>query len=205
MIKFINCGLLNCSKLELLERGLEKLPFDILGLAEVGRKSLDLLKNKTGWVTSEKATFRSGGVALYTGKRLIDNVIETRTTDDRSLTVKFKTQTGNLLLIVVYAPHEGYQVSNYISFLTGLENQISPRSRRRNTILLGDFNAKISRNSSQSRGYGLHHRESRNGQYLLRFCQKHDLLIANSLFPTEKGSQEATEPILTEQVLKALK
>ena len=130
MIKFINCGLLSCSKLELLERGLEKLPFDILGLAEVGEKGLDLINNKTGWFTSTQPTFRSGGVALFVGKRLIDSVIESRTTNDRSLAVRFKTQTGDLSLIIAYGPHEGYQVSHYISFLTGLETLTSLSSRR---------------------------------------------------------------------------
>ena len=102
------------------------------------------------------------------------------------MAVKLQTKTGDLLLIIAYGPHEGYQVSHYISFLTGLETLMSLSSRRSQVLLIGDFNAKIGRDSAQCRGYGLYYRESRNGRYLLQFCQKHDLIVANSLFPTGK-------------------
>ena len=71
----------------------------------------------------------------------------------------------------------------------------SPRTRRvkigsRRTLVLGDFNARLNRDRLVKGGFGgpfvPDTETSANGERLLEFVSRHNLMVANSLFPVKE-------------------
>ena len=61
----------------------------------------------------------------------------------------------------------------------------------RRTLVLGDFNARLNRDRLVKGGFGgpfvPDTETAANGERLLEFVSRHNLMVANSLFPAKKG------------------
>jgi len=76
---------------------------------------------------------------------------------------KFRSLTGELTVIHVYAPTAEAEPNIIDSYYDDLQTTIGKLSCNSCVVLMGDFNAKI----GNSRGYGL---ENSSGERLFDFC-----------------------------------
>ena len=90
-------------------------------------------------------------------------------------------------IIAVYMPHSGYPDEDVEAVYASLERILQEARRKKmRSILAGDFNAEVgSREEFDDPSIlGLHGvpLRSRRGDWLLRWCTKFDLVIANTMF-----------------------
>ena len=84
----------------------------------------------------------------------------------------------------VHAPHMGYNEWDTEQFYEELENTTA-KFRGYDLMIAGDFNAKVGRKKlNDGESVGEHSRGIRNvnGQALLEFCSKMELIVANTFF-----------------------
>jgi len=89
------------------------------------------------------------------------------------------------VLLSAYAPTMDATDQDKEAFYNSLSDIIRSVPYKHRIILLGDFNARVSRDHSAWPRVSGHHsigNEHSNGSLLLQFCAQHELTITNTLF-----------------------
>ena len=97
---------------------------------------------------------------------------------------KINKKKNTLIVVNVHLPHIGYNESDTEQFYEELENT-TPKFRGYDLMIAGDFNAKVGRkklNDGESIGEQSRGIRNVNGQALLEFCSKMNLIVANIFF-----------------------
>ncbi|CAL4067741.1 unnamed protein product [Meganyctiphanes norvegica] len=201
-------GLNDTIKRRVLARTFNEESFDVLGIGEThicgnGVRTLisqpDLTINDTttiwdelnGWVAwsgvceyySRKA---KDGVAIILSPRIANGIIEHRCVDSRIVWVKCRSGRHVFAFVSVYAPVNSSGIQGKFemeAFWRKLDLCISSFDRDVKIIILGDMNAKVGNVPKDGLvgKYGVQGVD-KNGEYLVEFCSKNGLFLANTFF-----------------------
>ncbi|XP_071580973.1 uncharacterized protein [Temnothorax nylanderi] len=164
-------GLLQIGKLLIVEREIQSLKLDIVGLSE------------THWKGEGHFSTASGNVIYFSGHNSESRngvaLLLSRTTNKSVLGYN---------IIQVYAPTAESTEEAIETFYEQLENTINDLPRGEIPVVMGDVNANIGRTTVIDQQlkevlgrFGMGTRNDR-GDRMLQFCQEHNLTIANTLF-----------------------
>lgn len=106
-ILYYNCqGLASEERLYKLEKSLDKIKWDIIGLSEVKRKGTNLVRRNNGsYFFYHGSTAGYRGVGFYINKRLVNRVVEIKGVTERIAVLKLKlNDTTKIAVIQVYSP-----------------------------------------------------------------------------------------------------
>ncbi|CAG4966253.1 unnamed protein product [Colias eurytheme] len=181
-------GLLEPSKLPILERELERCNLTITGLSETHWKNsghFDGEKHTIYFSGNENRHF--SGVAIAIPKTWKNAVLGYNPINDRIISIKFNASPTPLNIIQVYAPTGQANDEVVEEFYKELELTIDKIPRRELLLVLGDFNAKVG-NTAMDDGirnivgkYGLGTRNKR-GERLIEFAANNSFTIMNTTF-----------------------
>jgi len=172
-----------------LQTAIKQVNIDVLALSEFryyGTGSIDLSDSnyRLYHAGPEAADSNISGTGFLVHKRLHHTIQEFKPLHPRmsQLTIRFHMKTINL--VAIYAPAAASE-AEYEQFL----QQVDLHSKAPNTILLGDFNAKIGQASTAERSMGAFGEGERNenGELLVQFCEKRGLKISNTFFKHRRG------------------
>ena len=106
-------------------------------------------------------------------------------TSERIISLRLPLLQKRFITIVsVYAPTMDSPETNILSFYDELRQLFHNIPDDDKIILLGDFNARVGRDSETLRCLGSHGlgKANSNGLQLLQFCNEHNLIIGNTWF-----------------------
>ena len=107
-------------------------------------------------------------------------------TSERIMSVTFKTNTGLVTIIQVYAPDSSYDDDGIENFYNILQQKIDNIPKKSTIILIGDFNARVGTNHAESMPevvgkYTLGETNER-GPRLLQFCSVNKYVLTNTIY-----------------------
>uniref|UniRef100_A0A1W7R9N5 Endonuclease-reverse transcriptase HmRTE-e01 n=1 Tax=Hadrurus spadix TaxID=141984 RepID=A0A1W7R9N5_9SCOR len=167
-------------------------------------KKLDLLGiSETKWKGKGNMTLRDGyrlywsggkeaknGVGFIMRGEIQDHLEQIKYVSDRIIKAKIWIGGGTKEFVQVYAPQSGNREESIEDFLAEVEREISDKD----TVIMGDLNAQVGKERSGVEeivgpyGYGKRNYE---GEKLLEFCERNDLIVSNSWF-RKKNSRKIT-------------
>lgn len=174
-------------KLENIIREMDRMNINILGLSEVR------------WTNSGKLT-SSGHLVIYSGGQhhergvgVILNQEQAKALkgywaiSDRVILVKLHAKPIDMNIIQVYAPTRDSSTEDLESFYETVEKARKLCKSQENTIILGDFNAKVGegRRGNTIGPYGLGGTNER-GEELAEWAQRNKFIIGNTWFNVPK-------------------
>ena len=134
------------------------------------------------------------GVGILMDKEAKKSLIEWHPVSARIIVARFKTTIRNIAMIQCYAPTAVAEEDERQAFYVQL-NEVLRKQKRRDIIILGgDLNAKVGQENE-----GLEHimgrhglgEKNENGQLLVDFCARYDLIIGRTIFP-QKNCHKVT-------------
>ena len=107
-------------------------------------------------------------------------------TSERIMSVTFKTNTGLVTIIQIYAPDSSYDDDEIENFYNILQQKIDNIPKKSTIILIGDFNARVGTNHAESMPevigkYTLGETNER-GLRLLQFCSVNKYVLTNTIY-----------------------
>ena len=196
-IESIQIGTLNVRKLATddrlleLQAALEKTSLDILAVTELrwtGTGAIDLQDSTYRFYYAGPANKKDvSGTGFLVNKRLQPNVSDFKKINDRISELTIQVGRQKISLVAIYAPASTTKEDDdpYETFLEKLDEL----KRRPNTIILGDFNAKVgrAREGEDSMGHFGHGERNYRGERLVEFCELRGLRIINTFFKQRRG------------------
>ena len=162
--------------------------WDVIGLAET-RITGD------GELTTEEGhkLYYSGqgkhyeGVGLMVKKEIKNSVINYTAVSSKIILIRIKASPININIIQIYVPTTAYTDEEIEQFYESIDNTIKETPKKDLLIIQGDFNAKVGKDAhiewpACEGRFGIDHQNER-GQRLLEFAEKHQFIIANTLYP----------------------
>ena len=159
----------------------------IAALQEIRWKDAGELKKKhysLYYSGSKKEGHR--GTGFWVEKNTRESVMGFEPINDRLCLMKLKGRFQNITILNTYAPTEESEQHEKDGFYDKLERILQKISKHDIVIVMGDFNAKIGRESFIKQNAGLHslHRISNdNGIRLCSFAQSSNMWISSISFP----------------------
>lgn len=181
------------SRMEELERELEHINWDILGICETRIKGEKCIKLKSGNTFYRKNSDESslGGVAILISKKYSDKIQDLRAISNRVILAVIQLSTRySIKIIQVYAPTSAHDDDEMESFYDDVSKAID-EPKTQFTIIMGDFNSKIGAREADDGDYvgkfGLGNRNPR-GEMLVDYLNRKRLFAMNTFFqkPTQR-------------------
>ena len=136
---------------------------------------------------SGESSIKRNGVGLLLSPLLADNVASLEQHNSRIITARIYMRHVNLSIVCCYAPTEEASDTAKDTFYRDLNRILNDIPKHDVTILLGDFNAKLTNDNHGAQGilgnHSLHTRTNDNGERFLELCLSHDLMIGSTVFP----------------------
>ncbi|CAF0997066.1 unnamed protein product [Didymodactylos carnosus] len=145
--------------------------------------------------SGDNKTRSAHGVAVCLNKQAAkvwtDSGSEWEAISDRIIMVRLGCKPINITVLAVYAPvnpsdEQKAQSAASIEFYKCLQETMDKVSRRDIVLLMGDFNARVGLQQSQTAGdvIGKHtiDQQNENGQLLVDFCSLNNLIVTNTFF-----------------------
>ena len=147
------------------------------------------------WVGKTEAENRESGVGFAIRTSLVAELDELPVgVNDRMMTLRINVGHGRFAtLISVYAPTMTYPEENKLLFYSYMRHVLRSIPKADKVVLMGDFNARVGRDSNTWKCLGRHGvgKMNSNGLLLLQLCEEFDLRIANTCFQ-HKGDHITT-------------
>jgi exonuclease III len=160
---------------------------NILGMSEVRWRELGEMTTHDGatiiyFGRPQDDTNSREGVGILMDKEAKMSLIEWHPVSPRIIVAHFKTTIRNITMIQCYAPTAVADEDERQEFYVQL-NEVLRKQKKRDIIILGgDLNAKVGQENEGLMGrHGLGERNE-NGQLLVDFCARHDLVIGGTIF-----------------------
>lgn len=166
-----------------LEHALKNIKWDILGLSEIKKPDMKILEYDEYILMYNGDRAASNGVGFMVRKTLKHHIIDFICISDRVVRLDILLENKNMTCIQTYAPTEKSTEAELQTFYDDLDASL--RNSPPNTIVLGDFNAKIGQLSSDDGrvvgkwGYGI---RNDRGEILVQYCLQNQLYISNTFF-----------------------
>lgn len=133
--------------------------------------------------------YKTLGCGFVVGTRLRHMVIDWTPVNERLCTIRIKAKFFNISLICAHAPIEDAEEAVKDAFYSQLEGAYQRCPQRDIKIILGDFNAKIGKDSTYGGTIGchsLHETSTDNGTRLIDMAVEKNLVISSTRFPHPK-------------------
>jgi exonuclease III len=176
----------------IVARELKRYNIDIAALSETRRAGEGQLTEHGGgytffWKGKDEDQPRIHGVGFAIKNHLVEHLDELPSgISERLMTLRLKLENNQRATIIsAYAPTLDSDDDKKEEFYNQLDRLLTNTPRSDKLILLGDFNARVGRDSALWTGTigkeGVGNSNS-NGILLLTKCSEHDLIITNTLF-----------------------
>lgn len=166
-----------------LTQALEKIEYDIIGLAEVRRTGCKIEEHQDFILCYKGETKGLHGVGFLIKKTLKQNIIDFIGISERVALLKLKFKNQPITIIQAYAPTERAKEDEMQKFYDDLKN--AQDTQDTNVLVIGDFNAKIGQPRKFENlimgkyGYG---KRNERGEWLLQYAREQHLSIMNTYF-----------------------
>ena len=162
----------------------KRLKIDVLGLSEVrwcGRDRIRKDKYKLIYSGGDRHEY---GVGVLIRKNLSGMVTEVLPLSDRVIAICLNAKPKPITVIQVYAPTSESEDEEIERVYEDIEKAIKKIGKSNLVFVIGDFNAKVGRNTSGSSvvgpfGLGLQNEQS---AHLVEFSDKNNMVICNTWF-----------------------
>ncbi|XP_072023049.1 craniofacial development protein 2-like [Amphiura filiformis] len=182
--------------LELLLHQLNKFKWEIIGVSETHwTESGEFATEGYQILCSGYTDIHRAGVAFILNKVAQQSLLGYNHVSSRLLSARFKTVTGAMTVIQVYAPNMADKEEDVDQFYDHLQVLIGNTPGGDMLIVMGDLNSKVGKdwqkwNAVMGRyGYG---DTNARGEKLLSFCAANNLHITNTMFKQAKDSRQWT-------------
>ena len=180
-------------KIEILLNQMDKFRWEILGVCEThwtdsGEFTIDGYKI----LCSGNENIHRAGVALILTRYAQKALLGYNPISPRIISARFKTKTGAITIIQVYAPNTGDPDPEVDDFYDQLQAAIKIAPKSDILMILGDFNAKVGDDHQKwedvigGHGYG---KMNSRGEKLLTFCAVNNLYITNTMYKQKSSRQ----------------
>jgi exonuclease III len=191
------------NKLQRIVDGCEKYHIDIVCIQEHRLKTnenINYITTDSGWILAHtNSNHQSHGVAILYSKR-ISNIISGVVFKSNRIIAAHLNGNPKTCIIAAYAPTEAStDESEKSSFYNDLEDLISSIPPHTVTIVAGDFNARLGKDSHLSTpkvvGPNCYHdNTNENGQRLLNLCKATNLRPTHTHFEHKKSHLYTYQP-----------
>ena len=180
----------NEGNLEQLIKTMRSFDIKILGVAETHWNiTTDEAFEQDGYVilhSGRKDEIKRQGVAIIIEKELSKCMTTFSSISERVMSVTLQMVSGITTVIQVYAPDSTYDDDEVESFYNTLQQTIDSIPRKSTVLLMGDFNAKVGTNYTESMPdvvgkYSLGETNER-GLRLLQFCSLNKYVLTNTVY-----------------------
>ena len=180
-------------KIDNVKKEMERMKVDILGLSEVRWTGDGKINEDNKIIVYSGGAKHEQEVGVMMTKQVGEAMMGSWPVSDRIIMVKIKAAPFNINLIQVYAPtsshsdeeiEEFYRMSFILKeFYQCIEEVWRYAKNDDVNILMGDFNAKVGRESDYptTGKYGLGERNER-GRTLIELCKGKSLIVTNTMF-----------------------
>lgn len=184
-------------KLDNVLQEMSRIGIDILGLAETfwdgtGDFETTLLTNDEKFrVIYSGGEKRRRGVGFILSGATMAAVQFYHTVSDRIVCIRLKAQPVDVIVIQVYAPTNDAPQTETEEFYSELENVVKLQKKYQDClVVMGDFNGKVGdmKEDNIVGPFGLGQRNE-NGQSVIDYCRKYNLMIANTWFETKERNR----------------
>ena len=136
------------------------------------------------------------GVGLVLNKKMNNSLTAYNTVSERIIAIKLKSKPKDTLVIQVYAPNEDAKAGDKDKFFQELQTTMDEMKEFGEIIIvMGDFNRNIGEGKEEKEvgPYGLSERND-NGEILLDFCKRNNMMITNTWFQQKSTQYTWTSP-----------
>ena len=181
-------------KTALIARELQRLNIDVAALTETRKENAGNLTEgdytffwKGVAVNARSAADRRHGVCFAIRNSLVDDFVSSPNgLNERVMSFKLRSKNGKVILFVcAYAPTLAAKQRTKDQFYAGLQTVLDQNWDAHIRYILGDFNARVGTDHLTYKGilgpYGTGNKNS-NGDLLLQFCAKNNLVVTNTIF-----------------------
>ena len=180
-------SLLGSGKSDLLVKEMQRLQWDVVGLAELRWKDQGVLEQDEGCKIIFSGASKQGlsGVGFLLSDTAFRSVISVDPFSDRIMSIRCRGQGPNITIFQVYAPTTSHSDDVVEDFYATLQSKIDAVPKQDILIIMGDWNAKVGKDHETwgptigKHGYG---EMNSRGEHLLYFCKENSLTITNTLF-----------------------
>ena len=179
----------NSSKFYQLEKGVDEYGLELLGVTETHMPGSgnQTLENGAVLIFSGRSDGkRREGVGIVLSKKMKNALICYSPVSERIMTARLHSKHINISVTVVYAPTEDAESTIKDAFYRELNDVQSGLPTHDIKLVLGDFNARVGRDSDAHPGvigkHSYHTESNDNGKRMLDFCTMHQLTIGGTLF-----------------------
>lgn len=170
-----------CHLLELNE-ALKNIKYDVIGLAETRRLGNFIEEYGNFILYYMGQTPGLYGVGFMVNKRLKNSIISFKGLSERVALLDLSINNLEITIIQCYAPTTAASDEDVELFYSTVNNAL--KICRKNTIVIGDFNAKIGQPKTEDtimkrHGYGV---KNNRGSRLIQFARENSLSILNTFF-----------------------
>ena len=161
----------------------------ILGVSEsrwIETGRLKSMSGETVLYSGRDDEIHREGVAIILKKGADRSLLEWKPIDSRLIKARLKGKQNNLTLIQCYAPTNDSEDDLKDNFYLRLQAEIEQVPMQDLIIIMGDLNAKVGADNSESDRVMGRHRSgiiNENGERLVEFCTTNNLVIGGTLFP----------------------
>jgi hypothetical protein len=179
-------SLLRPGALDILVQALKTAKMDITAVQETRWPGSEILqkRNFCFYYSGDRGRYRSG-TGFIVSKGAMNAVIGWHPINDRLCSLRVRCKYYNVTLINVHAPTEDKSAEVKEEYYDNLERLLAGVPDRDIKIVLGDFNAKIGKESiffPTIGRYSLHKTTNDNGSRLIGLAASNNLRIASTIF-----------------------
>ena len=176
---------------------MNRMNIDILGVAETFCDGNGEFEATIPTVTEKFRVIYSGsdkkrkGVAFILSGSAKAAVQSYDTVSDRIICIRLKAKPVNMLIIQVYAPTNDSPETEIEAFYEQLSSAVTLNKKHEDClVVMGDLNGKVGDIKEEDivGPYGLGKRNE-NGQHIIDYCRRHNLMIANTWFQTRMNAR----------------
>ena len=174
-------------KLETAIKEMNRYKLDIIGLCETRwTKHGEEKRDGASLIYSGKDSLHSHGVGLLMNKTSRRSLLTWEAISERIMTARFQGTHTKMTVIQVYAPINNATDACKEDFYNTLQAIVDKTPRHDLILLMGDFNAKISKDRNGQENaigpFGSSKETNDNGERLILFCLQNQLKIMNTYF-----------------------
>ena len=128
---------------------------DILGIRELKWTGMGEFNSDNHYIyyCGEKS-LRRNGVAIMVNKRVQNAVLGCNLKNDRIISVRLQGKSLNITVIQVYAPTSNAKEAEVERFYEDLQDPVELTPKKDVLFIIGDWNAKVRRNTWSNRQIG---------------------------------------------------
>jgi hypothetical protein len=179
--------LLGEDRLTELEKELDLIKWDIVGLSEVRRRGEELTELRSGSMFYYKGRENdsNSGVGFLVNRNIKNKVINYRNSGDRIAQITLQiSERYRLQIIQVYAPTSTHDEEEVVELYEEI-NKLIDDEKTHFKIIMGDFNAQVGSKGDEKEtsvgNFGYKKRNNR-GDLLVEFAETNHLKIGNTFF-----------------------